>query len=353
LYGQQTASGAEDAPKAATYATFYPTGSAADTVYIQAMAINPAGAITGYYGDTNSVSHGFLRTPNGTITPLDVPGADNTSYPGGTFANGINPAGVITGYYVNELNVGGIAHGFLRAPNGAFTTFDCPSSQSPNFPNASPSAINPAGAITGTYFDETFGVNRGFLRTPGGTFTPFDPPTGAIYTVGPYAINPASTITGIYESADFLFHGFLRTPGGTIIPFDPPGSIYTQPYGINPAGAITGTYSDGSPVHGPHGFLRVPNGTVITIDYPGSYQTSPSGITPVGTITGSYVDAASFMYHGFRRTPNGTFTTFDVPVPGSTTYPLAINPAGVIAGYYTDAGGIQRGFVRIPAHPDE
>jgi hypothetical protein len=42
LYGQQTASGAEAEAKAATYTTFYPTGSATDTVYIQPMAINPA-----------------------------------------------------------------------------------------------------------------------------------------------------------------------------------------------------------------------------------------------------------------------------------------------------------------------
>jgi hypothetical protein len=35
------------------------------------------------------------------------------------------------------------------------------------------------------------------------------------------------------------------------------------------------------------------------------------------------------------------------------TNPLAINPAGEIAGWYYDAGFIQRGFLRIPAHPDE
>src|ERR1700730_3795142 len=49
LYGQQRASGEEDEAKALTYITFNFTGSAADSVYIQYMAINPAGAITGYY----------------------------------------------------------------------------------------------------------------------------------------------------------------------------------------------------------------------------------------------------------------------------------------------------------------
>ena len=37
--------------------------------------INPAGAITGNYGDAGNVYHGFLRARNGTITTFDVPGA--------------------------------------------------------------------------------------------------------------------------------------------------------------------------------------------------------------------------------------------------------------------------------------
>jgi hypothetical protein len=44
------------------YITFLPTGC----VYILTMAINPAGAITGYYYDANQVYHGFLRARDGT-----------------------------------------------------------------------------------------------------------------------------------------------------------------------------------------------------------------------------------------------------------------------------------------------
>jgi hypothetical protein len=77
LYGQQTASGAEDAPKPPKYITSLPTGC----VYILTMAINPAGAITGYYYDANQVYHGFLRARDGTLTTLDLPGAGTASYP--------------------------------------------------------------------------------------------------------------------------------------------------------------------------------------------------------------------------------------------------------------------------------
>ena len=54
----------------------------------------------------------------GTIITFDVPGAVN-----GTVASSINAAGAITGSY---FDVNFISHGFLRAPEGAFTTFDVP-----------------------------------------------------------------------------------------------------------------------------------------------------------------------------------------------------------------------------------
>ena len=57
-----------------------------------------------------------------TFTTFDAPGA-GTGPGQGTFAASINPAGAITGYY---LDVNGVFHGFLRAPNGSVTTFDAP-----------------------------------------------------------------------------------------------------------------------------------------------------------------------------------------------------------------------------------
>jgi hypothetical protein len=70
--------------------------------------------------------------------------------------------------------------------------------------------------------------------------TTFDPP-GSFQTV-PVSINPAGTITGYYFEG-FANHGFLRAPDGTITTFDPPGSGATLPFSINSAGAITGYYA--------------------------------------------------------------------------------------------------------------
>ena len=131
-------------------------------------------------------------------------------------------------------------------------------------------------------------------------FTTFDPP-GSLAT-NPTSINPAGAITGSYFDAShvaqgFLVgHGFLRAGDGTITTFDPPGSTYTQTNSINAAGAITGNYYDESFVQ--HGFLRAGNGSFTTFDPPGAIGTAPSSINPAGAITGFYIDAG-YVQRGF------------------------------------------------------
>jgi hypothetical protein len=90
-----------------------------------------------------------LRTPDGAITTFGVPGATRYVEP-----QAINPAGAITGYFCCENE------GFLRAPDGAITKFKPPGA-SLTFP----SAINATGAIIGVYSDAN-GVLHGFLRLP-------------------------------------------------------------------------------------------------------------------------------------------------------------------------------------------
>jgi hypothetical protein len=254
--------------------------------------------------------------------------------------------------------------------------FDAPGASTGQFQGTFPTAINPAGAIVGYYYGtvlDQFGNNipQAFLRAPNGKFTTFDPPgypnnTLFINTVGnTLAINPAGAITGSYVDANGFVHGFLRvTTGGderapkvTFTTFDvpgPPGSPSTGTFAsaINPAGAITGYYTENL-YYGPyHSFLRAPNGSVTTFDYPNTNQgTFAYAINPAWTITGNYF--ANNQYHGFLRARNGKFTSFDPPGSTNTTTPLAINPAGEITGYYPDANFVNHGFVRIPAQPDE
>jgi hypothetical protein len=73
-----------------------------------------------------------------------------------TFVFGIDDNGVITGSYISDE-----AHGFIRAKDGTYKTFDPKKSVDTN-----PLAINAKGAITGWYQTENPGPIHGFLRTP-------------------------------------------------------------------------------------------------------------------------------------------------------------------------------------------
>src|SRR5271165_985838 len=91
-----------DAPGAGT-GTYQGTGCFAYTDC--SVLINNSGAITGYYLDANNVYHGFLRSPDGKYTTFDAPGADTMAGDfNGTLPNGINDAGAITGVYYDASN---------------------------------------------------------------------------------------------------------------------------------------------------------------------------------------------------------------------------------------------------------
>jgi hypothetical protein len=68
--------------------------------------INPAGEIAGTYGDSNGFSHSFLRAPDGAITTFDPPGAAcgflaNVC----SIAEGVTPNGTIAGSYTDASQV--------------------------------------------------------------------------------------------------------------------------------------------------------------------------------------------------------------------------------------------------------
>jgi hypothetical protein len=83
------------------------------------------------------------------IITFDAPGADTK--PGdnnGTYSSGINASGAITGSYqdTNENY-----HGFLRSPDGKFTTFEAPGADTGAYNGTSPAAINDLGVMTGRW----------------------------------------------------------------------------------------------------------------------------------------------------------------------------------------------------------
>lgn len=324
-----------------------------------AFAINPMGAIAGYYIDATGAYHGFLRARDGTVSTVDP---ENSVF---TQIWSINPAGTVTGDYCDTI----ACHGFLRTADGAITTFDIADAVLGLYPFS----INPEGDVTGEYFDANF-VSHGFVRASDGSISTFDASeagTGAFLGTFAYGINPRGTVAGCYLDANRVGHGLVRASDGALTTFDVPNStnlecfaddgFFFLPYpimGINPAGAITGSYFEpisGNPFGGNNrGFVRAPDGTFTTFDAVSS-PSSPCctwtfgiAINPAGEVAGWDNDYLS-VNHGFVRAKHGTVTILDAPGAGTGlnegTLAWSINPAGEVAGFYSDANNVYHGFL--------
>ena len=265
-----------------TITVFDPPGSIATT----SVGINAAGAIAGYFQDSNLLRHGFVRSPEGSFKVFDLPGVlQNVA--------GIDKSGTIVGTYGGNGNP---THGFVRSPQGVITSVDPPGSTS-----ADAESIDNDGHIVGIY-GTTSAVHL-YIRDSSGGFTSFDHPGNPFTLLGVYRIN-AGTVIGAYsdQSDGHPTHAFVRSPQGAITTFDAPGSQSTGPSSINAKGAIAGNYSD---ANGPHGFVRSKQGTIVVFDYPGATNTGAPSINDFGVITGSYQyqNNANAVGFGYLRLP--------------------------------------------------
>jgi hypothetical protein len=115
----------------------------------QAVGINNAGNIVGFYLPTAATSIGFLDQ-GGTISTIDPFGSAFTQ------ALGINNAGEVVGFYVDGNDV---QHGYVEI-NGVFTSFDPPGSVSTTI-----NGVNDLGQIVGFFTDGNDNV-VGFVGSP-------------------------------------------------------------------------------------------------------------------------------------------------------------------------------------------
>jgi hypothetical protein len=117
----------------------------------QAVGINNAGLVVGFYADSMGVLHGYLF--NGTsATTLDFMGGM------GTQAFGINNLGEIVGDYTDSM---GVMHGFTYI-GGVFTTVDNPAAVAGS---TVINGVNDLGQLVGFYADANDNV-VGFVATP-------------------------------------------------------------------------------------------------------------------------------------------------------------------------------------------
>ncbi len=301
------------------------------------------GSILGSYIDSNSATHGFLRSPSGQITKFYFSGSQ------GTFPAGLNSALVVAGYYIDTA---GAFHGFLRSPSGKFTKLDVPGAGTGKGQGTLAIDINTKGVVAGIYYDSN-GVFHGFLRTAAGKYSKFDAPgAGTLAGQGTgvsgfSGLTDAGAIAGGYTDSNGVGHGFLRTANGKFATFDPAGSTNTFVVGLSSKNAVGGIYFDSTGSF--HGFVRrASDGTITSFDAPNSRATSSNNIDPAGTIAGAYY--AGGAMHGYVRSPGGIFTEFDVPGAGTGggqgTSANSSNSAGTITGNFVDSNGVNHGFVR-------
>jgi hypothetical protein len=115
----------------------------------QAVGINNAGNIVGFYLPTATTSIGFLDK-GGVISTIDPFGSTFTQ------ALGINNLGEIVGFYTDAA---GVQHGYVDI-NGLFSSFDPPGSM-----NTTINGLNDLGQIVGFYTDPNDNT-IGFVGTP-------------------------------------------------------------------------------------------------------------------------------------------------------------------------------------------
>ena len=331
-----------------TFTTFdVPGAGAGFYAGTKPLAINGAGIITGTYQDASFLTHGFVRTTDGTITTIDAPGAVNGSYPAG-----IDDAGDIAGYYC-DANF--LCHGFWRTADGTYTSFD----PSGSFAGTYVLGVDPAGNLTGYYWDKNY-FARSFVRGTDGKIKTFVDPAAVN---GTYSINiSGGGFAGVYEDASYALHGFLGSRT-TIATFDSPGpleisaGIYSFATGIavNQQGLVVGYYYDQPNFGDVRGFVRERSGKYTTFDAgpqtPCCLWTLPYAINDAGIITGSCNDDAG-INHGFLRATDGAITILDAPGAGTGniqgTASLSVNSKGVATGLYIDSNFVFHGFVYEP-----
>ncbi len=321
--------------------------------------INDGGEITGYYKDSASAVHGFVRHRDGTFAIFDAPGASRKATLG-TMPQSINDQGDITGYYFTDPK--GERHGFVRHKDGTIVRFDPPGSAGTVI-----RGINDLDEFSGNYV--SYDVAHAFLGHEGKGFTTFDPPGSA--NTAPQGINGNGDVTGYFADEGNGLHGFIHWHGGTYSRFDVPGSKAsdgkgTLAMGINAGGDVVGYYETG-PDNGIHAFLRLKDGTFVKIDPPGTIaDTAPhvdeegyilrpaaagESINQAGEVAGYFGDKVGVV-HGFVRRKDGSFVTFDAPGAARSgnlgTFSECINSSGDVTGYfYAGEDAVLRGFVLL------
>ena len=273
-----------------------------------------------------------------TYKSFDAPVGTVTAPYGGTGAYGLSNSGAIVGL----TSADGVTYdGYLRRPDGSYTTLNYPGSVPGDFNN--PHAINNAGIVTGVYATPSGNTTYYIYNSNTNTFSsPAHPnaPGGTSYS----GVNDAGQVAAQYYDAASIAHASIynvNTGQFTDLP-DIPASlgIGTNIQAINVNGDYIAAYKDSNgnfqgSVHR--------NGVYTSLMFPGAQTTRANSINSSGLIAGHYFKN-NFANEGTFLYDNGTF--YDIAFPGakSTGTEFGFNDSNQIAGYYLDQNNIYHSF---------
>ena len=186
-------------------------------------ALDNTGKAAGHYKGTDGLYHGVIME-DGVLTQYDFPGATQT------FIYGISDeTGALSGNIVDEAGV-------TRAFSGNLTI---------TFPGAVKTYgdfVNAAGVVVGSYVDAD-GMAHGFMRNPDGSFITIDvPETPELRFIFVNAINDVGFIVFRAMAVDDIQRSYIIFPGGTPQELRVPDSVNTVVRNINQDGSIIGYY---------------------------------------------------------------------------------------------------------------
>ena len=200
-------------------------------------ALDNTGKAAGHYKDIDGVYHGVILE-GGELQQYDFPGAAETHIYGIS-----DETGALSGNIVDEA---GITHAFSGE---LIITF-------PGAVNTYGDFVNAAGAVVGSYIDAD-GMFHGFIRHPDGSFTTIDlPEMPNLVFLFVNTITDFGVVGFRAKAANDILRSYILMPDGTLYEVRIPGSVITVVRNVNQDGSIVGFYdlADGRR----HGFLGRP-----------------------------------------------------------------------------------------------
>ena len=194
-----------------------------DSLNTYFYAFDNAGRAAGHYQGTDELYHGVIME-DGELTQYDFPGAVQT------FIYGMSDeTGALSGNIVDEAGVSRAFSGDLSITfPGAVATYG--------------DFVNAAGAVVGSYVDAD-GMPHGFIRNPDGSFTTIDLPTMPnLEFLFVNTITDAGLIGFRAKAVNDMLRSYIFLPDGTLYEVQLPGSVNTVVRNVNQDGSIIGYY---------------------------------------------------------------------------------------------------------------